>query len=288
MEKAQIGIIGGSGLYHLELLANTRRIDLSTPFGRPSAEFVLGEFEGVTVAFLARHGDGHRLLPTEINYRANIFGLRMLGVESILSVSAVGSLREEIAPGHLVLPDQFLDRTRRRASTFFGDGIAVHIAFAEPVCAPLRTILAESAGQEGAVVHSGGAYLCIEGPQFSTRAESFLYRSWGATIIGMTNIPEAKLAREAEICYATLALVTDYDTWHEEEESVTAGSVLEVIRSNVNLARKVLFRSVLPAAGRSECACRSALRDTVLTDPARISPEVRKRVGLLIGRYLEE
>lgn len=288
MDEAQIGIIGGSGLYQLGLLTDIRNVSLDTPFGPPSAEFVLGEHEGTRIAFLARHGAGHRLLPAEINYRANIYGFRMLGVRSILSVSAVGSLKDGIAPGHLVLPDQFLDRTRSRASTFFGEGIAVHISFADPVCGRLSALLAEAAHGEGAVVHSGGTYLCIEGPQFSTRAESFLYRSWGASIIGMTNLPEARLAREAEICYATLALVTDYDTWHEEEESVTAGSVLDVLRNNVAMARKVLFRSARPAAAQADCPCRSALKDTVLTDPGRIAPEVRERLRLLLGRYLED
>ncbi|MBI4161729.1 MAG: S-methyl-5'-thioadenosine phosphorylase [Acidobacteria bacterium] len=287
MEAARIGIIGGSGLYSLDLLENVRSLALRTPFGDPSGEYRLGDHAGRRVAFLARHGDGHRLLPGEINYRANLYGFRMLGVETILGVSAVGSLREEIAPGDLVLPDQFLDRTRRQPSTFFGDGIAVHVAFAEPVCARARGSLADAAAAEGATVHDRGTYLCIEGPQFSTRAESLLYRSWGAAVIGMTNLPEAKLAREAEICYASLALVTDYDTWHDREESVTAGSVVELLRRNVNRARGVLFRTLSDLSPEPGCPCRHALRDSILTDPSRIDPAVRERLHLLIGRYLE-
>lgn len=291
MDGAQIGIIGGSGLYSLDLLEDVQSRSLKTPFGSPSGEYLLGRYEGRQVAFLARHGDGHCLLPSEINYPANIYGFRMLGVDTLLSVSAVGSLKEEMVPGHLVLPDQFLDRTRRRRSTFFGEGIAVHVAFADPVCARLRKRLLGAAREEGAVTHDGGAYLCIEGPQFSTRAESFLYRKWGASVIGMTNIPEAKLAREAEICYATLALVTDYDTWHEEEESVTAGSVIEVLNRNVAMARRVLFRTIStlpPSAKTADCPCRHALENTILTHPSRISAATRERLSLLLDRYLEK
>ncbi|MFQ5950427.1 MAG: S-methyl-5'-thioadenosine phosphorylase, partial [Nitrospiria bacterium] len=214
MQKAEIGIIGGSGLYKMEGLAGKTELKLTTPFGPPSDVFVLGRLEGRRVAFLSRHGRGHRILPTDINFRANLWGMKKLGVQRIISVSAVGSMREDLKPGHIVLPDQFYDNTRRRISTFFGNGVVAHVAFADPVCAELRQVLAKAGRDSGAMIHDGGVYLCIEGPQFSTRGESLIYRQWGVDVIGMTNVTEAKLAREAEICYATLALVTDYDCWY--------------------------------------------------------------------------
>ncbi|MEE9227009.1 MAG: S-methyl-5'-thioadenosine phosphorylase [Acidobacteriota bacterium] len=287
MDSAEIGIIGGSGLYSMESLQGEKRVSLETPFGPPSAPYVLGDWHGRRVAFLARHGEGHLLLPTEIPYRANIYGFRMLGVERILSVSAVGSMKEEIAPGEIVLPDQFVDRTRQRISTFFGGGIAAHISFAEPICDDLRGIVRRAAARTKVRIHDGGTYLCMEGPQFSTRAESLLYRNWGMSVIGMTNLQEAKLAREAELCYATLALVTDYDTWHEEEESVNVGSVLDILRANVARAREILAGAVPLVSGTRKCACSNALRDAILTEQSRIPPETRQRLRLLLEKYLE-
>ena len=287
MDSAEIGIIGGSGLYSMESLQGEKKVSLETPFGPPSAPYVLGDWHGRRVAFLARHGEGHLLLPTEIPYRANIYGFRMLGVERILSVSAVGSMKEEIAPGEIVLPDQFVDRTRQRISTFFGGGIAAHISFAEPICDELRGIVRRAAARTEVRIHDGGTYLCMEGPQFSTRAESLLYRNWGMSVIGMTNLQEAKLAREAELCYATLALVTDYDTWHEEEESVNVGSVLDILRANVARAREILAGAVPLVSGTRKCACSHALRDAILTEQSRIPPETRQRLRLLLEKYLE-
>ena len=287
MDCAEIGIIGGSGLYSMESLQGEKRVNLETPFGPPSAPYVLGDWHGRRVAFLARHGEGHLLLPTEIPYRANIYGFRMLGVERILSVSAVGSMKEEIAPGEIVLPDQFVDRTRQRISTFFGGGIAAHISFAEPICDDLRGIVRRAAARTKVRIHDGGTYLCMEGPQFSTRAESLLYRNWGMSVIGMTNLQEAKLAREAELCYATLALVTDYDTWHEEEESVNVGSVLDILRANVARAREILAGAVPLISGTRKCACSHALRDAILTEQSWIPPETRQRLRLLLEKYLE-
>ncbi|MBI2566531.1 MAG: S-methyl-5'-thioadenosine phosphorylase [Candidatus Schekmanbacteria bacterium] len=285
--KAQIGVIGGSGLYEMPELVKTGRVAVKTPFGPPSDDYELGVIEGVKVAFLARHGAGHRLLPSEINYRANVYGFKKLGVERIVSVSAVGSLREHIHPLDMVFVDQFYDRTRGRASTFFGQGLAAHVSFAHPTCADLSARLLAGARQLGLSHHAGGTYVCMEGPAFSTRAESEAYRSRGASVIGMTNLPEAKLAREAEICYATVALVTDYDCWHEEEEAVNVEAVLENLRRNAENACKLIATVVptLPSAPGA-CECPSALSRAIITPPDHVAAPVRKRLKAIIGKYL--
>jgi 5'-methylthioadenosine phosphorylase len=286
MAASAIGVIGGSGLYEMEGLTEVREVSLETPFGAPSDVFVTGVLEGRRMVFLPRHGRGHRLLPSEVPYRANIYGMKQLGVDRILSVSAVGSMREAIAPGHMVIPDQFIDRTQgKRASTFFGNGIVGHIAFADPVCPDLSGVLAEAAGAVGATVHRGGTYLCIEGPNFSTRAESRLYRSWDVDVIGMTNLPEARLAREAEICYATLALATDYDCWYQGHDDVTVEAVMAIVRQNVALARRIIRATALRLDSDPVCGCGSALRYAVMTDPARIPPATRKQLALLLDKY---
>jgi len=286
----RIGVIGGSGLYDMEALRIFEERTVETPFGPPSDPFVIGELEGRRVAFLARHGKGHRLLPTELDYRANIFGFKLLGVERILAVGAVGSLKEAYPPGHVVVPDQFIDRTRHRADTFYGDGLVVHVSLADPVCPELTGWLAEAAGEAGADVHRGGTYVCMEGPQFSTRAESFLYRSWGADVIGMTNLQEAKLAREAEICYATLAMVTDYDCWHEEEEAVSVDAVLKILRRNSRTAQDVVRRVVarLPESRGDGCVCGEALATALITDPAHVPRETVEKLRPLVGKYFPE
>jgi 5'-methylthioadenosine phosphorylase len=286
--RAAIGILGGSGLYALAGGSSVTEVEIDTPFGAPSGPIQIGTVEGKRVAFLARHGRGHRLLPSEINYRANVYAMKVLGVERILSASAVGSMREEIRPRDVVLPDQLLDRTRGRASTFFGEGIAAHVAFADPICPESRAVLLAAARNAGATAHDGGTYLCMEGPAFSTRAESRLYRSFGVSVIGMTNLPEAKLAREAEICYATLALVTDYDCWHEEEEDVSVTAVLDNLSANSALAGEILRRAVLalPEA-RTACECGDALRHAVITDPAAIPESARRRLAPILGRRLD-
>jgi 5'-methylthioadenosine phosphorylase len=286
MAASAIGVIGGSGLYEMEGLTEVREVSLETPFGAPSDVFVTGVLEGRRMVFLPRHGRGHRLLPSEVPYRANIYGMKQLGVDRILSVSAVGSMREAIAPGHMVIPDQFIDRTQgKRASTFFGNGIVGHVAFADPVCPDLSGVLAEAAGAVGATVHRGGTYLCIEGPNFSTRAESRLYRSWDVDVIGMTNLPEARLAREAEICYATLALATDYDCWYQGHDDVTVEAVMAIVRQNVALARRIIRATALRLDSDPVCGCGSALRYAVMTDPARIPPATRKQLALLLDKY---
>jgi 5'-methylthioadenosine phosphorylase len=285
--QAMVGVIGGSGLYDIEGLTLTRSIRVRTPFGPPSDAITVGTLEGIRVAFLSRHGRGHLLNPSGINYRANIFALKSLGVSHIISVSAVGSMKESIHPGDVVLPDQFIDLTRRRASTFFDNGIVAHVAFGEPVCTELGQALLSSAERVGATVHPSGTYLCMEGPQFSTKAESRLYRQWGVHVIGMTNMPEAKLAREAELGYATVALVTDYDCWHETEEAVTVDAVLTTLHRNVALAKQIL-RAVMPSiADLNECACHRALEHAILTGPKRIPAAVRKRLAVLIDRALQ-
>jgi len=284
--KAKVGIIGGSGLYEIEGLTDIEEVCVETPFGAPSEAITIGTLEGVRVAFLPRHGKGHRIMPTELPVRANIYALKSLGVERIISVSACGSMKEEIAPLDIVIPDQLFDRTKARVSTFFGNGLVVHISFAEPFCPELSELLYEAAVEVGARVHKGGTYLCIEGPQFSTRGESRIYRSWGVDVIGMTAIPEAKLAREAEICYATLALVTDYDVWHEAEEPVTVEMVVQNLLQNVATARRVI-RAVLPKIpAQRDCVCATALRDAIITQPERIPTEVREKLSLLVGKYL--
>jgi len=285
--KAEIGIIGGSGLYDATDITGLSEVTLETPFGPPSDAFFTGTMAGRRVAFLSRHGRGHRLSPTEINYRANIYGMKMLGVERIVAAGAVGSMKEELHPTDLVFPDQFIDRTRQRISTFFSDGIVAHISMADPVCGALRRVLLESARSREARVHDGGTYLCMEGPQFSTRAESMLYRSWGVSVIGMTNLQEAKLAREAEICYATMALVTDYDCWHVSEEDVTVDVLLDYLRRNAEMARKVILEAVARMPAKRECPCGSALAGAVITDRSAIPAQARQRLDLLIGKYLD-
>ncbi len=279
-----VGVIGGSGLYAMEGLEDVREVRLATPFGEPSDAYVRGRLAGVELVFLPRHGRGHRISPTEINSRANVWGMKALGVTRILSVSAVGSLREDIAPGDFVAVDQFIDRTRHRPDTFFERGVVAHVLFADPTCADLRTVLIAAARETGVRVHAGGTYVNMEGPQFSTRAESRLYRSWGADVIGMTNLQEARLAREAELCYATLAMATDYDCWHVAD--VTVEAILAVMASNVSHARTAL-RGVLPRLpAERRCACKDALRYAILTEPGKIPPETRDRLALLLDRYL--
>lgn len=286
MKSPKIAIIGGSGLYEMEGLKVLEERSVETPFGDPSDDFLIGELEGVTVAFLARHSKGHRLLPSELNFRANIYAIKKLGCDFILSVSAVGSLKEEIEPGHLVMVDQFIDRTFGRTGTFFGDGIVAHVAFADPVCPVLRGKLHQAAVATGATSHEKGTYVCMEGPMFSTRAESLLYRSWGADVIGMTNLQEAKLAREAEICYATMALSTDYDCWHEEHDSVTADMVIATLQKNVKTAQRVI-RQVLPQVDTArDCVCSRALRNAIVTNKLLIPEETKKKLKLIYGKNL--
>ncbi|HUP48919.1 MAG TPA: S-methyl-5'-thioadenosine phosphorylase [Thermoanaerobaculia bacterium] len=285
--EAQVGIIGGSGLYDMEGLRVLSERKMETPFGEPSDPYVLGEIDGVRVAFLARHGRGHRLMPSELNYRANILGFKLLGVHTILSASAVGSMKEDYHPTDIVFPHQFIDRTRHRPDTFFGNGLIAHVSLADPVCAGVSSLLGNAGREAGARVHMGGVYVCIEGPQFSTRAESSLYRSWGVDVIGMTNLQEAKLAREAEICYATMALVTDYDCWHESAEAVTVEQVLGYLRANAAMAQKILRMSIKPAAGRSrDCACATALQYAIITDPRVVPPKVKDDLAPLIRKYI--
>lgn len=286
---ATIGIIGGSGLYGIAGLDDPRQVRIETPFGPPSGAFLLGNLGGREVAFLARHGPDHRLIPSEINFCANIYAMKLLGVERIFSASAVGSMRETIHPRDVVIPDQFIDRTRERVSTFFGGGVAAHVGFADPVCPVVRATLVSAATACGATAHDGGTYLCMEGPAFSTRAESRLYRSWGVDVIGMTNLQEAKLAREAEICYATLALVTDYDCWHDTEEDVSVQALLGHLRANAELAAEALRNAVarVPAA-RSGCGCGEALRFAIITPHEAIPPETRERLSALLGKYVKE
>ncbi|MCI0337616.1 MAG: S-methyl-5'-thioadenosine phosphorylase [Acidobacteria bacterium] len=289
MEKAQIGIIGGSGLYQMEGLSDVREISVETPFGMPSDNFILGTLENLRIAFLARHGRGHRILPTELPFRANIYAMKLLGVEWIISASAVGSLQEKYAPTEIVIPDQFFDRTRGRVSTFFGDGIVGHITFAHPVCSDLCEILAQSCEAVGVKVHRGGTYLCMEGPAFSTLAESRLYRSWGMDVIGMTNLQEAKLAREAEICYATMALVTDYDCWHPDHDAVTVEIVIEYLNRNSANAQKVIRESVRRlAVFEKPCQYSSAIRNAILTNREVIPPETKRKLAAIIGKYVGE
>ncbi|RMH03603.1 MAG: S-methyl-5'-thioadenosine phosphorylase [Nitrospirae bacterium] len=281
--RAQVAVIGGSGLYDMEGLTAIREVRPATPFGRPSDAIMVGILGERSVAFLARHGRGHRLSPTAINYRANIYALKALGVERIFSVSAVGSMKESIKPGDMVLPDQFIDLTRHRASTFFDQGVVAHVAFGDPVCRSLSSVLHHAAQQAGVPIHAGGTYLCIEGPQFSTKAESRLYRQWGVEVIGMTNMPEAKLAREAEICYATLALVTDYDCWHESEDAVSVEAILAIMHKNVAMAKQVLRLALERVPASRTCACATAMRQAIVTAPQAISGSLRRRLRLLLG-----
>jgi 5'-methylthioadenosine phosphorylase len=286
--EAQIGIIGGSGLYEMQGLKVIDQRTIDTPFGPPSDPYTIGEIDGVRVAFLARHGKGHRLLPTELNYRANIFGFKLLGAHTIVSASAVGSMKEQYRPTDIVFPHQFIDRTRHRADTFFGNGIVGHVTFADPICAGASFLVSDAARAAGAQVHVGGVYVCIEGPQFSTRAESHLYRSWGVDVIGMTNLQEAKLAREAEICYVTVALVTDYDCWREGEEDVTVEQIFGYLRQNAAMAQDIIRRSIKPLAGRNRtCGCANALQFAIVTDPAQIPAKLKSDLNPIIGRYIQ-
>jgi len=286
MAEPTLGVFGGSGLYELPGLEGIERVPVETPFGDPSDDLVIGRLGGTRLVFLARHGRGHRILPSEINFRANVYALKKLGVEWIVAVSAVGSLREEIAPGHVVVPDQFIDRTRHRADTFFGRGIVAHVQFADPVCPRLSRALAEAARAERGAVHVGRVYVCMEGPQFSTRAESHLYRTWGGDVIGMTNLQEAKLAREAEICLATLALVTDYDCWNTAHGDVQIEDVLRVLGENVDRARRTIARLAGDLPARAGCPCPNALRNAIITERATIPEAVRRELAPIIGRYL--
>jgi len=288
MSKPAIGVIGGSGLYEIEGFSEVEEVRLETPFGEPSDAFITGTLEGARLVFLPRHGRGHRLLPSEVPYRANIHGMKQLGVERIISVSAVGSMKEEIVPGHIVIPDQFFDRTQgRRASTFFGEGAVGHVQFADPVCADLAQVLVDSSREVGATVHQGGTYICIEGPNFSTRAESKIYRSWGVDVIGMTNIPEARLAREAEICYATVALATDYDCWHQEHDDVSVEAVLAIIQKNVATARGIIKAAVRRIGAERPCGCGEALQYALMTHKDLIPAATWQKLDLLMGKYLK-
>ena len=287
MDNVHIGIIGGSGLYDMADVTDRTEIKLTTPFGDPSGPYLLGTLRGKRVAFLARHGAGHRLLPSELNFRANIFGMKTLGVEYILSASAVGSLKEEYKPLDIVIPDQFIDRTRGRTSTFFGRGLAAHVGFAHPFCRILSRLVSSSGQDSGAVVHTGGTYVCMEGPQFSTLAESKLYRSWGADIIGMTNLQEAKLAREAEICYTTIALVTDYDCWHPDHDSVTVEMVIANLMQNAKTAQHIIAKAVEALPYERTCECASALKYALITRPDAIPAQTRQELAPLVSKYLQ-
>ena len=285
-DSIEVGIVGGSGLYEMEGFTETRPVRVDTPFGPPSDEIVTGTLEGKRVGFLPRHGRGHRILPSEVNYRANVFALKALGAHSILSVSAVGSLKEKYAPLHVVVPDQFVDRTFARPTTFFGRGLVAHIAFAHPVCGQLSSIAADAAAAVGATVHRGGTYVNMEGPQFSTLAESRLYRSWGMDVIGMTNLQEAKLAREAEICYSTLALVTDYDCWHPDHDSVTVDLIIANLMQNAATAQKTIAEAVDRIAGARVCGCKDALATAIITQMKDVPEQTKKDLAPIIGRYV--
>jgi len=284
--KARIGIIGGSGLYSMPGFEMQKEVRLDTPFGEPSDAYIVGHLHGKDVAFLSRHGRGHRLTPSELNFRANIYGMKMLGVERILSLSAVGSLKEEHAPLDFVIPDQFFDRTRGRISTFFGGGVVAHVSFADPVCPQLSALVHCSAGQIGINSKLGGTYLCMEGPAFSTRAESNVYRSWGMDVIGMTNLQEAKLAREAEICYVTIAMVTDYDCWHPEHDAVSVEQIMETFGKNIENASKLVRHVITAIPETRSCKCGAALRHAIITDRAAIPQSAKDSLGLLIGKYI--
>ena len=285
LEKV-VGVIGGSGLYEMEGLEQVQTISLKTPFGDPSDSYIVGRLEEVKVAFLPRHGKGHRIHPSRLNYRANIYGMKMLGVEWIIGVSAVGSMKESIHPGDMVVSNQFIDQTKGRPNTFFSEGIVCHISFADPVCPVLSQILLEAGKQAGATVHKGGTYLCMEGPQFSTRAESRLYRTWGVDVIGMTNIPEAKLAREAEICYSTMAFATDYDCWHEQAEDVSIGEVLRILAQSTKTAKDAIRRALKHLPEQRQCLCATALEHTLITSKKFIPEKTKKDLELIIGKYL--
>lgn len=281
-----IGIIGGSGLYGVEGLEKIKTVSVDTPWGTPSDELIKGEIGEIELVFLPRHGRGHKIMPSEVNYRANIFAMKKLGVNWIISVSAVGSMKKEIEPGHIVIPSQFIDNTKNRESTFFGEGVVAHVSMADPVCPQLSQILFNSALEAGATVHMGGTYVCIEGPQFSSRAESEIYRSWNVDVIGMTNMPEAKLAREAEICYSTLALSTDYDCWHEVHDDVTVDDIIEILTKNVERAKDIIKRVVSKFHVANRCACANALENAIITSRDEISDEIKEKLSILIERYI--
>ena len=283
--KAEIGIIGGSGLYSMPGFETQEEVHLETPFGRPSDNYVLGKLGGHRVAFLARHGRGHRLSPSELNFRANVYGMKSLGVERIISLSAVGSLKDEHHPLDFVIPDQFFDRTRGRVSTFFGDGLVAHVSFARPVCPELSLVVADACAATGVNVTRGGTYLCMEGPAFSTRAESLVYRSWGMDVIGMTNLQEAKLAREAEICYVTIAMVTDYDCWHPDHDAVTVNEIITHLVKNAENACKVVAQAVAKIPAARSCQCGSALSHAIITDRKMVPEATRRKLGILIDKY---
>ncbi|MFC1934097.1 S-methyl-5'-thioadenosine phosphorylase [Chloroflexota bacterium] len=288
MPEAKIGVIGGTGLYDIEGMTDIEEVDITTPFGKPSDSIVVGRLEGVGIAFLPRHGKGHRISPTELPARANIYALKSLGVEHIIAINSAGSFKKEVKPGDLLIPDQLIDRTRNRVSTFFGEGIVAHVAFAEPFCPVLSQVLYESARDAGASVHPKGTFVIMEGPAFSTRAESRLYRSWGADLIGMTALPEAKLAREAEICYAVIGCVTDYDSWWEPGKPVTVDIILDTLRKNADTAKKIIKLAVGRIPEERDCGCPTALATAIVTAPERIPPEQKKKLDLLIGKYLRK
>ena len=287
MSEKVIGVIGGSGLYEMEGLTDVREVAVSTPFGDPSDLYITGSLNGVKMVFLPRHGRGHRFLPSEVNYRANVYGMKKLGVEQIISVSAVGSLQEEIVPGHIVIPDQFIDRTKGvRKDTFFGNGAVAHAGFADPVCGSLSDTLYSAALKAGATVHKGGTYICMEGPAFSTRAESFSYLALGASVIGMTNLTEAKLAREAEICYGIIALSTDYDCWHTSHDDVTVEAIIKIIHQNVAMAKSIIRQAVNGIMAERNCSCPSAMQYAVITDKKTIPEKTKADLNILVGKYL--
>jgi 5'-methylthioadenosine phosphorylase len=287
MAEAEIGVIGGSGLYEMEGFTDTESVPLSTPFGNPSDEYVVGRLEGRKVAFLPRHGRGHRIAPHELNHRANIYGFKTLGVKWLLSMSAVGSLKEELRPTDVVIPDQFYDRTKFREDTFFGGGVVAHVSFGDPVCGGLFVIMAEAAEEGGAVVHRGGTYVNMEGPAFSTRAESNTYRRLGFDVIGMTNLADAKLAREAEMCYATLAMVTDYDCWKEDAEEVSVETIVRILQQNALMAQKIIRLAIQRIPTEQDCACGRALEKAIITQPDQIPKKARERLEAIIGKYIK-
>ncbi len=286
MSEKIIGIIGGSGLYEMEGMTDIKEVEIDTPFGKPSDNLITGTLGDAKMIFLARHARGHKLLPSEINFRANVYAMKKLGAQYIISVSAVGSMKEEIVPGHMVMPDQFIDRTKNRISTFFGSGVVGHIQFADPVCLDLNNSLCDAADSVNVTSHKGGTYICMEGPAFSTRAESNVYRSWGVSVIGMTNLPEAKLAREAEICYATLALATDYDCWYEAEDDVSVDAILEIIKNNVANAKKIIRAVVDMIPAERTCSCKDALKFSIMTDTKTIPEKTKQDLDIIIGKYV--
>lgn len=284
--EAKIGVIGGSGLYEITGMTDIEEVDIATPFGKMSDTITIGKLEDVGIAFLPRHGKGHRIMPTELPSRANIYALKSLGVEHIIAINSAGSFKKEIKPGDLLIPDQLIDRTRNRVNTFFGEGVVAHVSFAEPFCPELSKVLFESAKEAGADVHPKGTMVVMEGPAFSTRAESQLYKSWGADIIGMTALPEAKLAREAEICYAIIGCVTDYDSWWEPGKPVTVDVILEIMRQNIQTSKKIIKLAVSRISGKRDCACARALETAIVTAPQSIPAATKKKLGLIIGRYI--